>query len=286
VPIKNTLLNLEKRLQKLAGERAPTEPIEIRQAVLDAIADLARPTGRGKRVLPCDRVEIEVLAPTTERRREFEAVLDRDGSFAETVRKSLAASGCELPRGFAIAVHFRRKPPVGWGEGQHFAVSGRASESRAQGTPALKGRPAREDIGRAVGSDAPGGEATPIPLLPLVSLKVVKGRAARRTVEVRAERINIGRQEEVSDRDRRLVRRNHVAFSEGDETSATVSRAHAHIRCAGGECRLHDEGSAYGTRIDRGGRMIDVTPGGGRGVRLQHGDVLHVGRAVIEVGIG
>jgi hypothetical protein len=265
VAIKNTLLNLEKRLQRLAGERAPREPLEIRQAVLDAIADLPRPTGRGRRVMPFDRVEVELLAPTADVRREIEAVLDRDGGFDAAVRHDLAALGCDLPRGFAVAVQYRRKPPAGWGEGQHFAVTGDASEVTAP--------------------PAPGGDQAP-PALPLVSLKVIKGRAVKKAVEVRAERINVGRQEEVSDRDQRIVRRNHLAFSEGDEIGASVSRAHAHIRCAAGECRLHDDGSAYGTRIDRGGRMIEVPSGHGRGVKLRHGDALHFGRAIVELGIG
>jgi len=264
VVIKNTLLSLEKRLQKLAGERAPREPLEIRQAVLDAIADLPRPTGRGRRVMPFDRVDVEILAATADVRREFEAVLDRDGGFDATVRTDLAASGCDLPRGFTIAVQYRRKPPAGWTEGQHFAVTGHTSD--------------------ATDPRAPAGDAG-APALPQVSLKVIKGRAAKKTLELRAERINIGRQEEVSDRDRRIVRRNHLAFSEGDEIGASVSRAHAHIRCAAGECRLHDDGSAYGTRIDRGGRMIEVPTGHSRGVKLQHGDVLHFGRALVALGI-
>lgn len=263
--IKKTLLNLEKRLQKLAGERAPREPLEIRQAVLDAIADLPRPTGRGRRVMPFDRVEVEILAATADVRREFEAVLDRDGSFEATVRNDLAGSGCDLARGLTIAVQYRRKPPAGWTEGQHFAVTGQASDS--------------------AGAHAPAGGAA-APTLPQVSLKVIKGRAAKKTLELRAVRINVGRQEEVSDRDRRIVRRNHLAFSEGDEIGASVSRAHAHVRCADGECRLHDDGSAYGTRIDRGGRMIEVPAGQSRGVKLQHGDVLHFGRAIVELGIG
>ena len=117
-------------------------------------------------------------------------------------------------------------------------------------------------------------------------LKVIKGRATRKRLEVQAERINIGRHEEVSDRDRRLVRRNQCVFVEGEPLSDTVSRAHAHIRCAlGGECRLRDDDSAYGTRIVRAGQTIEVLPTNTRGVRLQSGDELHLGRAIVRFDI-
>jgi pSer/pThr/pTyr-binding forkhead associated (FHA) protein len=115
-------------------------------------------------------------------------------------------------------------------------------------------------------------------------LTVVKGRAARKTLELRSERINIGRQTEVSDRDQRLVRRNHLAFDEADDAGATVSRAHAHIRysATSGEFRLRDDNSAYGTRIVREGRTIEVAPGNSRGVRLRSGDELQFGRAIVR----
>ncbi len=117
-------------------------------------------------------------------------------------------------------------------------------------------------------------------------LKVVKGKANRRSLELRAERINIGRQEDVSDRERRLVRRNQLVFVEGEALSESVSRAHAHLRCTdAGECRVRDDNSAYGTRIVRGGQTIDVLPTNTRGVRLQPGDELHLGRVIVQVGL-
>jgi hypothetical protein len=113
---------------------------------------------------------------------------------------------------------------------------------------------------------------------------VLRGRALRKSLEVTAERINIGRGEEVTDRDRRLVRRNDLSFVQGDEVGDTVSRVHAHIRCSpSGECRVRDDGSARGTRIVRAGRTIDVVPGHTRGVKLQPGDELHLGSAIVRV---
>lgn len=262
--IRDRLLDLERRFKRLAGEPLPREPLEIRQAVLQAVADLTRPTGRGRRVLPFDGLEVDLLAESEDARRVLEAVLQREDGFDAAVRHALEQCGCAVPARLAVTIRYRRRPAAGWQPDQRFALRGRAAAVAEPHQGA-----AQDDL-------------TPRPGRPTVVLRTIKGRAARKTVEVASERINIGRGDEVADRDQRLVRRNHVAFVAGDAASDTVSRAHAHIRCSlEGECRLRDDGSAHGTSIVRGGRTIDVTAGNTRGVRLQPGDELHFGRAVV-----
>ena len=269
--IRDRLIDLEQRLKRLAGEPAPTEPLEIRQAVLQAIVDLTRPAGRGRRLLPFDRIDVEILAPTVDGRRVFEAVLARDEGLEAAASRLLASAGCDVTSSCGIEVHYRKRRPPGWTPEQHFAVTGRAEAAR-DATAAT-----------AVAEAAPVAAPATAAVLPLVVLKVIKGQATKRSVELRAGRINIGRQEEVSDRDQRLVRRNQLVFVEGEPLSDTVSRAHAHVRCApGGECRLRDDNSAYGTRVVRGGQTIDVVPTNTRGVRLQPGDEVHLGRAIVR----
>ena len=82
----------------------------------------------------------------------------------------------------------------------------------------------------------------------------------------------------------RLRRRNHVAFDDEGEQNATVSREHAQIRFSqeSGEYRLVDDRSAYGTRIFRDGRPIDVSSRDRRGIRLREGDQIYLGRAVLR----
>ena len=266
--IRDRLLELEQRLKRLAGESVPREPLEIRQAVLQAIVDMAQPAGRGRRVVPYNRIDVDVLAPSAESRRVFDAVFARDEGLDGSARRALAAVKCHPGPRFTVTVHYRRRPVAGWQPDQRFAVSGRLEHEPATSSPGGVERP------------APSPESA---VTPTVVLKVLEGRAVRKTMEIHAERINIGRQEEVADRNRRLVRRNHVAFVEGDEASDTVSRAHAHIRWASGEFRIRDDGSAYGTRVMRDGRTIEVAAGHSRGVRLQPGDEVHVGRAVLLV---
>ena len=78
------------------------------------------------------------------------------------------------------------------------------------------------------------------------------------------------------------MRRNDVVFLESSEKpNSTVSRAHAHIEIdeASGEYRLFDDGSAYGTSVIHNGRLVNVPPAGGRGLRIVPGDEIYVGQA-------
>lgn len=266
--IRERLIDLERRLKRLAGEPAPREPLEIRQAVLDAAVDLTQPAGGGRRVLGFDRLDVDLLAETEEARRVLEAVLARDDGLTAAVRAALAGAGCTPGPGFDVRLRFRRRPPAGWQAGQRFAVRG--EQVAAAVVPPTRAEAVRRQGPTAV---AP----------PAIVLRAVKGRAVRKTVEAAADRVNVGRGEEVLDREQRLVRRNHFAFVAGEPASDTVSRAHAHIRCtASGECRLRDDGSAHGTRIVRAGHTIEVAAGNTRGVRLQPGDEIHLGRAVVR----
>jgi FHA domain-containing protein len=118
-----------------------------------------------------------------------------------------------------------------------------------------------------------------------ITLTVINGHAEKSDYALTLDRINLGRCAEVRDRRNRLVRTNHVAFSDGsDPVNETVSRAHAHIDCPkDGDCRLFDDRSGHGTSIVRTGRTINV-PSGSRGVRLQSGDEIVLGEARLRIG--
>lgn len=115
-------------------------------------------------------------------------------------------------------------------------------------------------------------------------IHVLKGEATRRTYPLAGQRTNIGRLAEVADKDTRVVRRNHVVFTERDDSiNGTVSRAHAHITVTlSGEYRLFDDRSSYGTRVFREGRTIALPSGSPRGTRLQPGDEIYVGQACLR----
>jgi len=113
-------------------------------------------------------------------------------------------------------------------------------------------------------------------------LVVVKGKTAELGYKLDRPRTNIGRMAELTDSEHRVVRRNDIVFDEGDEANATVSRKHAHVRNEGGEYRIIDDESEFGTRIFREGRSIEVPAGNRRGEKLKPGDEIYLGRACLR----
>jgi pSer/pThr/pTyr-binding forkhead associated (FHA) protein len=90
---------------------------------------------------------------------------------------------------------------------------------------------------------------------------------------------------EVRDNQNRLVRTNHVAFTDGASgINETVSRCHAHIEYTESTSayRIADDRSTHGTAIVRSGKTIPV-PAATRGVRLQSGDEVGLGEARLRV---
>ena len=123
---------------------------------------------------------------------------------------------------------------------------------------------------------------------PALHLTVLKGQAVREAYDLDADRIYLGRLEEVLDTAGRVKRRNDVAFVEEGELNQTVSREHARIAWdpASHAFWLRDEGSASGTLLFRSGRSIEVSRHDRRGVKLEDGDEVYLGRAAVRVGIG
>src|SRR5204863_4677483 len=112
-----------------------------------------------------------------------------------------------------------------------------------------------------------------------LKLTVLKGIAEQRSYAFTTGRVDIGRRSDVVDQRQRLIRTNHIAFTEdGADENRTVSRRHAHIefndedRCY----RLWDDRSAHGTTIIRDGRAISV-PAGARGTKVETDDEIGLG---------
>jgi hypothetical protein len=120
-----------------------------------------------------------------------------------------------------------------------------------------------------------------------LELRVEHGAAEQPLYAFTAFPVAIGRGANVRDARHQLIRSNHVVFVEGGgEANGTVSRRHArieHDRTTPG-LRLHDDGSAQGTSVVRRGRGFAV-PAGARGMRLESGDEIVLGRARLAVEI-
>ena len=242
-----------------SAEREPREPLEIVHAILDIVEHEIQPGSRGTRVFPFNRIEIALLAPSREARGRLEAVFGGYTPLPARIVERLQSGGC--PTGdLVVSIDYVARGQKTWKAREFDVAFGRVTEPVVK-RPAVDSIPAR------------------------IELSVARGVAERRSYSFLAHRIDLGRCAEVRDRRNRLVRTNHVAFTEGSgEVNQSVSRQHAHIAYEPrtGQFRLHDDGSGHGTGIVRDGRTVDV-PRGSRGVRLQSGDEIVLGEARLRV---
>jgi FHA domain-containing protein len=243
----------------LAGARSaelkePAELAEIRLAVLDQVKARSYRSG-GKKVFPYDLLRIHLRGLEESRREVFAGAFFRR-YLEQEIAAALRNAGCRYPENLRVEVH------------------------------AVTGLPQRgEDwlVVDAVARELPEGGAVPARLV------VREGKANVESVPITKARINIGRVVDVY-RDKGLFRRNDLAFVEDNEINRTVSREHAHIRFdrATGECRIFNDRwyargqtGECGTWIVRDGMSQEVHRDS-RGVKLEPGDEIHFGSAVVE----
>ncbi|HEX5758218.1 MAG TPA: FHA domain-containing protein [Thermoanaerobaculia bacterium] len=254
---------------------AGSEPIEVRRAVLDEIAARVVPAGGGRRLFPYRRVRVELFAAGAEERAVLEALAGEAWDLPAEARARLEAAGARVPDDLAVEV----------------VVAEREGESAA-GEPRYRVSFERGEGQKAVAAGAEAAKeaeeaARPPASRPALVLTVTQGKAAQQVYAPPGERVQVGRLAEVLDADGRVRRRNDVVFLEEGEINQTVSREHARIAWDAGEACywLRDEGSAYGTRIFRDGRPIEVNAHDRRGVCLRDGDELYFGRARVKVAL-
>ena len=120
---------------------------------------------------------------------------------------------------------------------------------------------------------------------PSLQLTIVKGQCELARYTFASGTIAIGRGTEPADVFGR-VRRNDVAFLDvRDGVTETVARAHARLEFDRelGAYVLFNESTSNPTFLLRGGRSIRVVPRDPRGVRVQPGDALQLGRAIVRI---
>jgi hypothetical protein len=235
------------------------EPLEIVIAILDAVEQRIVPTGRGTRVFPFNRIEVSVVAPSHEARGRLEAVLGGDAPLQARILDRLLSAGCS-PADVVVELQYLEAADVQW-----YA-------------PEFDLQFIRVALPKIDGADL-DSHATAI------EIRSVVGTMERWAYSLAAPRIDIGRGAEVRDHRNRLIRTNHVVFTEGEGgVNGTVSRTHAHIcyEPTTRRFRLHDDGSEHGTGIIRGGKTISVLRGT-RGVRLQPDDEVVLGEARVRI---
>jgi hypothetical protein len=235
----------------------PPEVAEIRLAILDQVRAKSYRSG-GRKVFPSNVVHIHVRGIEDSRAPLFTGKFFRK-YFEQELRQHLDKDEIRYPEDLRVDVHVMRELPAPvevwvWveAESQHRAAA-----------PAR--RPAR--------------------------LVVVEGKANEAEIALSKARTNIGRAVDVY-RAEGLLRRNDLAFTEDTEINRTVSREHAHIIYdkATGEHRLfndrwyqRDEAQPPGpaTWIVRDG-LSQAVHRTARGTKLEHGDEIHFGKAVVR----
>jgi hypothetical protein len=239
----------------LAPKDAP-ELAEIRLAVLEEIVKKGQHVG-GRTVFPFNLVRIFVRGVS----EEEAAFLKSDflkGYFEQEIRERLARVNYRFPEDLEVAF---------------------------EATTELPGAP--EEWLRVETESVPKKEVTSGTARRAARLVVVRGTADAPEILLNKERTNIGRTVEVY-REKGPSRRNDLAFT---EENSTVSREHAHIVYSKktGEYRLYnDRWYQHGNKegdcglwIIRDGLSQEVHRNA-RGVKLEPGDEIQLGRAVVK----
>lgn len=236
--------------EKAFGPADSGELLLVHRSILEEIEGKVQTVQRGRRVFPYSHVTVYLPSADADRRALYLAAFAHEQRLERDIREVLTAAGCDLPKQFTVEV-------------ETAAEGERRIECSVRETPAAP-----------LAATAARGR-----------LIVTKGVAQAAEFELTKARLNLGRLEEITDSEQRIVRRNDIAFMEGDDqANATVSRQHAHIErdAEAGGYRIADDGSEYGTRIFRDGRSIEVPKGSRRGERLRAGDEIYLGRACLR----
>ncbi len=233
---------------------ADATPLDLLLASLDEVERRVQPAGRGRRLFPYNRVVVRIEGVAADR-FAIDAVF---ASFDERLRERFDELKVDRPTLVTSEIEL----------GPAAATPSLSVECIDDGT-----RPAA----------APAAE----PAVRQITLTVVRGQCEQGEYTLDEHRILIGRTAEPTDMYGQ-TRRNHVVFTETrDGVNETVGRAHARVELdeETGHYLLFDEGGSNPTSIVRAGRTIKVTPRDPRGVRVQSGDQIQLGRAILKVAL-
>lgn len=230
----------------------PPELAEIRLAILDRVREKSYRSG-GRKVFPYDLLRVELRGVEQSRQPVFAGQFFRK-YLEQEVHNALRTGGCRFPDNLRVDVS------------------------------ATVGLPRRDEewlVVEAVSLDRAAAHDKSA-----ARLVVQEGAANVTELTLEKARTNIGRVIDVY-RDAGLFRRNDLAFAAETEINRSVSREHAHIRHdrATGEYRLFNDrwyarGGDCGTWIVRDGMSQEVHRTT-RGTKLEPGDEIHFGKAVV-----
>ena len=248
---------VERRIASLFPKSGgPKAPLELHREALEQLAAKAIAGPRGDRIFPFDRVSLELRTSDPERQAALSALLG-PATFPADIRTELASCRVVAPDDLTTSIHFVDQAD------QELTI--RCEKSK-------------------VPEPEPVVEVVPPPFAP-VRLVVIAGNPSERDFTSSKHSLNVGREESVLDAQGRLIRRNDLYFlSDQTDTNSSVSREHAHLRfdAPTGGWRIYDDGSRFGTHIDRAGKRIPVPRHSARGALLRVGDEISLGEARLK----
>jgi hypothetical protein len=233
--------------------KEPEELAEIRLAVLDRVHEKSYRSG-GRKVFPYDLLRVRLRGLEESRREVFAGGFFRR-YLEQEIMGALRNAACRYPENLRVEVDAATGLPQ---PGEEWLIVEVATQDRPDTEPTAR-------------------------------LVVREGKANVESLAIAKPRIYIGRVVDVY-RDKGLFRRNDLAFAEDNEINRTVSREHAHIRYdrATGECRIFNDRwyargqtGECGTWIVRDGISQEVHRDS-RGFRLEPGDEIHLGSAIVD----
>jgi|GEM_PF-1603705 hypothetical protein len=151
--------------------------------------------------------------------------------------------------------------------------------------------PAESDAGLAVTVDEQSRRILEVkgfrPQIPrLARLTALNGEVYRSPYIITKRTTFLGRLRTVLDlKSGEVLRRNDFVYARHDQSGSpnkSVSRQHASIVFDNGDFYLFDTGSANGTAVERVGESIETPSGDATGIRLEDGDILRLGAALIR----
>jgi hypothetical protein len=251
----------------------PPELAEIRLAVMDQVHEKSYRSG-GKKVFPYDLLRVTLRGVDESRLGIFTGRFFRK-YLEEEVHHALQGAGCRFPEYLRVAVEASPGLPK---RGEEWLIVDAISQQPEASAPVSAAR-----------------------------LVVCEGTANIAEIGLDKPRTNIGRVVDVY-RSEGLHRRNHLAFVEDTEINRSVSREHAHILFdkVAGDYRLFNDrwyprtgagtgagsgaagGPSAGPRLAECGTWIvrdcmsQEVHRDARGFKLEHGDEIHFGQAVVR----
>jgi hypothetical protein len=247
--------NLNERVENAFGHGEAISPLAVRRDILNQVESkfIIDPAGKS---LPFGRVVVRLQPQTAKQHAALEEAFVREDALKKHLLQTLQDLQIQCPEEFDARVELQ-------------------DVSELEGTPPR----ALFEI------DFVRLHVLRLEEVPEAKFLVIRGAAEQPVYQMKRDRILVGRAAEVLDREGRIVRKNDIVFLENeDEIDASVGSVHARIwyDYEKREYWMMDEGSRYGTRVLRGGLVIEVPGEDPAGIRLQSGDDLYFGQAGIH----